>query len=478
MTAPQNQEKQVPLAQPATTSIANRLLRIIFASYFGFTVLVTAIQLVAEYRHTEGRVNAEIQAMGQTFGPGIADAMWRFQDDVLQGILVGMNELPTVIGVKVLGPDHKILHAVGTIADQDGRHSSADLDGALSPLPSEQGYFARALGHEFAVVYVDENKQRRNIGTWVVYSNQRVVLEQVEFGFFLILVTAIVKAVALWYIFLYVVHRWLGQPLLELTEFVRQLTIRNLGEQAFIVRDSERHELHFLADTVNIAARTLRSSVEQNTQLYDALHREQQTLTELNETLERRVTDRTAQLQEANRQLAEMSMTDGLTGIANRRRFDVVLASEWNRAERLGQPLAIALLDVDWFKKYNDHYGHVAGDDCLRNVAKILTENVRRAGDLVARYGGEEFAIIVPTADGSNALGIAQSVCEAIRALEVQHVGSEFGCLTVSIGVVSMVPGKNDSPNALLQLADQALYRAKQSGRNRVVEDVPAQLAR
>ena len=192
MTAPQNQEKQVPLAQPATTSIANRLLRIIFASYFGFTVLVTAIQLVAEYRHTEGRVNAEIQAMGQTFGPGIADAMWRFQDDVLQGILVGMNELPTVIGVKVLGPDHKILHAVGTIADQDGRPSSADLDGALSPLPSEQGYFARALGHEFAVVYVDENKQRRNIGTWVVYSNQRVVLEQVEFGFFLILVTAIV----------------------------------------------------------------------------------------------------------------------------------------------------------------------------------------------------------------------------------------------------------------------------------------------
>lgn len=185
--------------------------------------------------------------------------------------------------------------------------------------------------------------------------------------------------------------------------------------------------------------------------------------------LEARVVERTEELQILNRKLEVLSATDGLTGIANRSRFDEVLASEWSRAARMGQPLALALLDVDWFKKYNDHYGHPAGDECLRIVTRVLATNVCRTGDLVARYGGEEFVFIAPATDGSNALSVAQIVCEALQTLGLPHKLSEFGCVTVSIGVAAIIPSKEDTPNILVKAADEVLYRAKEQGRNRAV---------
>lgn len=470
MTEPIDSVAEEDQVEPATTSIASRLLKIIFGSYFAFALVVTVFQLLAEYRYTENRVNAEIQAMRQTFGPGIADAMWRFQDDVLTGILVGMNALPTVVGVKVLDPGGTMVRAIGTVLDQDGRHLLAYAGGAAVPVQAKPGYFAQVFGHEFPAVYVDEKGREREIGKWVVYSNQRVVMQQVQYGFLLIIVAAIIKAVALWFIFLFVVRRWLGMPLKALTRFVRHIDIHNLGTREFVLHGKARDELHFLGDTVNTAALKLHRAIQQNLQLYNALEREQTALKALNETLEQRVQERTAQLQEVNRQLAEMSHTDGLTEIANRRRFDEVLANEWSRAERTGQPLAIALLDVDWFKKYNDHYGHVAGDECLRLVARVLTACVKRAGELVARIGGEEFAIVVPAAGEGGAKQIAQTICESVQAHAIPHQLSDFGRVTVSIGIVSMIPVQGASPSTLLELADQALYRAKSQGRNRVVE--------
>jgi diguanylate cyclase (GGDEF)-like protein len=185
--------------------------------------------------------------------------------------------------------------------------------------------------------------------------------------------------------------------------------------------------------------------------------------------LEARVEERTAELHILNQKLEALSMTDGLTGIANRRHFDEVLASEWNRALRQGQSLALALLDVDWFKKYNDHYGHQAGDDCLRHVASTLAATVCRTGDLVARYGGEEFVFIAPATDADNALNMARKVCEALQAQALPHTLSDFSCVTVSIGVAVIIPNKDDSPEMLLKAADDALYLAKKQGRNQAV---------
>jgi diguanylate cyclase (GGDEF)-like protein len=185
--------------------------------------------------------------------------------------------------------------------------------------------------------------------------------------------------------------------------------------------------------------------------------------------LDAKVVERTADLQILNRKLEALSTTDGLTGIANRRCFDEVLATEWSRAARLDQPLALAMLDVDWFKKYNDHYGHQAGDECLRKVASVFAANVCRTGDLVARYGGEEFVFIAPATDGGNALYMAQKVSEALQNLALPHQMSPFGFVTISIGVAALVPGETDASEILVQAADTALYRAKQQGRNRVV---------
>lgn len=179
--------------------------------------------------------------------------------------------------------------------------------------------------------------------------------------------------------------------------------------------------------------------------------------------------DAQTQLIEANRKLEALSITDSLTGLANRRHFDQVLLHEWSRGQRQGHSLALILLDVDWFKHFNDLYGHQAGDVCLRAVATALQAKARRAGDLAARYGGEEFAMIVPEIDADAALALAESIRGAVHDMAQAHAGSPIGKVTVSLGVAVMVPTADAQPDTLVLAADQALYRAKDLGRDRVV---------
>lgn len=197
-----------------------------------------------------------------------------------------------------------------------------------------------------------------------------------------------------------------------------------------------------------------------------------QTLQASEQALAERVEERTRQLQEANERLEALSMVDGLTGIANRRHFDQVLHREWTRLERVGQPLALVMLDVDWFKPYNDHFGHQAGDECLRAVAQAIG-SVSRASDLVARYGGEEFVLVAPATDAAQARLMAQRACDAVLALDLPHPTAPHGRVTLSCGVAVVLPGPNNSSQALLGDADEALYKAKAQGRNRVVVAEP-----
>ncbi len=178
---------------------------------------------------------------------------------------------------------------------------------------------------------------------------------------------------------------------------------------------------------------------------------------------------RTRKLNETNDILTNLSMTDGLTDIPNRRNFDSHLDVEWKRAIREQQPLTLALIDIDDFKAYNDHYGHLQGDQCLRRVARVLHQQTSRPRDLVARYGGEEFALILPHTDcAAKALG--EQCRAAVEALALPHTASPVAsCVTVSVGVASLVPQRGSQPVDLIALADQALYHAKKTGRNRVV---------
>jgi diguanylate cyclase (GGDEF)-like protein len=190
-------------------------------------------------------------------------------------------------------------------------------------------------------------------------------------------------------------------------------------------------------------------------------------------SLEERVADRTKALEAANQKLAELSATDSLTGLANRRRFTEVLRREWDRAVRTGTPLGVLMIDVDRFKRYNDEYGHLAGDECLRQVAAALAGAARAATDLVARYGGEEFAGVLPGADTAGALVVAERIRAAVEGLGLPHTGSEAGFVTVSLGAASTMPGPELSPDDLLGRADAALYQAKSAGRNRAMAGAP-----
>ena len=178
-----------------------------------------------------------------------------------------------------------------------------------------------------------------------------------------------------------------------------------------------------------------------------------------------------AQLETANQQLRQLANQDGLTELANRYRFNEYLQQEWKRMARESQSLSLLLLDVDFFKNYNDTYGHLQGDKCLKKIAKIVKDHVNRPGDLVARYGGEEFAVILPNTPITGARKVADKIQQALREAQLEHQASSVSpYVTFSCGISCFVPDYHQSSESLIQAADQALYQAKELGRNRIIQ--------
>lgn len=192
-----------------------------------------------------------------------------------------------------------------------------------------------------------------------------------------------------------------------------------------------------------------------------------------NQQLQQEIHDRILaqeELKEVNQQLATMARIDALTQISNRREFDQHIETEWRRMRRLEAPLSLILCDIDFFKRYNDRYGHPAGDDCLRQVAAAMGGEIKRSGDLLARYGGEEFAIILPNTKAEGALHVAETLRKRILSLAVPHEDSAVHTVvTLSLGAVTCIPKPPHTYQELIQQTDEALYQAKQQGRNRTV---------
>ena len=214
--------------------------------------------------------------------------------------------------------------------------------------------------------------------------------------------------------------------------------------------------------------------------LAEALVHEQQAVLELvgnleadlnrREIIELDLREEKARAEALASELEKLSSLDGLTGIANRRRFDQTLEREWNRGARAQQSLALIMCDIDYFKQYNDRYGHQAGDACLRQLAQVLETSLKRGGDLAARYGGEEFAILLPDTGLENATMLAENVREHLQQLGLPHDASLVApILTASFGVAAIVPTAEMSPSVLIRRADEAMYEAKARGRDRIV---------
>lgn len=173
--------------------------------------------------------------------------------------------------------------------------------------------------------------------------------------------------------------------------------------------------------------------------------------------------------------MEQLASQDGLTQLANRRRFDIVLEEEWKRAQRAGHWLSLALLDVDFFKRYNDRYGHAQGDDCLRAVAQTVAAQCRRTSDLAARYGGEEFALVLPETDPEGVRNLLKVILNEVDALRIDHVDSSCAThVTVSIGAISLKPDLGSKSLSALEAADRMLYKAKENGRHQAFQQDPS----
>ncbi|MFS2129337.1 diguanylate cyclase domain-containing protein [Telluria sp. Tellsp131] len=180
----------------------------------------------------------------------------------------------------------------------------------------------------------------------------------------------------------------------------------------------------------------------------------------------KRAEDKILQLQ---KELEALSYRDPLTGIANRRMFDRILDVEWGKARALGEPLSLVMVDIDYFKQYNDRYGHPQGDACLKEVARVLDRAASRTRDLCARLGGEEFALVLPATDEAAALAVAARCARRLAQAALPHAASGVAdIVTCSMGVATIVPGSQDQPAGLVEVADTRLYRAKGAGRNRI----------
>ncbi|CAN5479818.1 diguanylate cyclase [soil metagenome] len=176
------------------------------------------------------------------------------------------------------------------------------------------------------------------------------------------------------------------------------------------------------------------------------------------------------ELRNARMQLEQLATTDGLTGLANRRHFDERIKAEFERLRRAGTALSVLMIDVDHFKLFNDSYGHLAGDECLKHLAAVIRRMVRRPADLGARFGGEEFICLLPEVDHAGALAVAENIRAGVEALAIEHRRSSTGtCVTISVGIATCHCGAESTSNQLMATADEALYAAKESGRNRCV---------
>ena len=176
------------------------------------------------------------------------------------------------------------------------------------------------------------------------------------------------------------------------------------------------------------------------------------------------------QLEKKNLELKRLSSLDGLTGIANRRIFDKTLIKEWKQSVLHKTTLSLILIDIDFFKPYNDTYGHQQGDDCLHSVAQALSTAAHHPTDLLARYGGEEFVVIAPNTNSGGATRLAENLCTAIRDLKIPHKASKAAeIVTISLGIATLSPASNDDMNCMVKYADEALYKAKDSGRNQSI---------
>jgi diguanylate cyclase (GGDEF)-like protein len=415
-------------------NLSQKMMRVIFSIYVTVTCLITSMQFLTEYLKTKGSILNELKQLEETVHGSISTSLWQYNHKQLDALIAGLVKMPIIEGVDVLDK-----HAKTMISKRGYAPGSAPL----------------SIFETQSDLYWTLHEKKIFLGSVTLYSSSEVILDRVLFGFSLIAITAIIKLSILFGLFIWAFDRYLATPLKELMSQVNEVHLSQDVSKRIDLSILEDNELSQLQEHMNNMLSAIGKSREQ------LLEDEQAKRNWLEDAVARR----TAALEISNAKLKKLATRDSLTGVLNRGSFFQTAQHLLALCQRQKSPASFVLMDLDYFKKINDTYGHFIGDKVLINFTDIVQKFLRKS-DLVGRVGGEEFAIFLSDTGTDDAFRIAEYIRKAIGSSALE-IDGETVTYTVSLGIETSMP-EDDSIDQLFKRADVKLYGAKDKGRDRV----------
>lgn len=438
---------EAPAPRRVSGSLGRRLVLATLAFCFVFTLVTVGIRSLTAWRDNLKTMTAELLLIDQVFQRTLSKAVWEMDRETLK------TQLDSVAQAAPLGRFELRIEREGR-PPEIFEHRRAAQSGSL-----------RAPSLHRTLSYEPYPGASETVGELTLDGDGGVLWLRLQGEVANIIVTQLIQSLLLAGLIMWMFNRSVTVHVRHIAHHLGQLSPENLEQTLQLKRRAEHDdELSLLQDGVNGLQDKLSSHLELQQRHEHELAANRDQLAEL-------VDARTSELRTANSRLEELSRSDPLTGLANRRHLDEVKDVEFRRALRAKLPLTVLMCDVDFFKHYNDTYGHAMGDQCLQALGEILRRVFARAGELVVRIGGEEFAVLLPGSDATSARTSAQQALELLAAHAIPHASSAIApYVTLSVGLAQLDPETMDSFDQLLQRADQALYRAKRLGRNRITD--------
>lgn len=439
-------------APTRSSSLGGRIVLATLGFCLLFTVAVVALRTWSAWQHNIATMSDELKLIAQVYQRALSKSIWEMDRESLQTHIASVANVPSVgqVVVTLQSPNR-----APEIFER--RHEGWNMSTLAPALHTKLDYEIFPGSTEF-------------VGTFALYGDERVLWTRLRAEIVNIVGTQITQSLLLASLIMLLFSRLVTVHVKRIARHLGQLTPDNLRQPLALDRSPARQdELSLLVAGVN----------QLQSNLSDYLERQQRDEKELlihRDHLADLVRERTTELEKANTRLKDanalldgLARTDPLTGLANRRHFDEVKQVEFRRALRNGHSLSLLVCDIDCFKRFNDNYGHAAGDQCLHAVAQALQTCCARAGDLVARIGGEEFAVLLPGTNATQGVELASQLLQAVAELGIPHLYSDAAPhVSISIGLAQTTPRQADHFDTLFEQADKALYQAKSQGRNRV----------
>lgn len=414
-------------------SLSYQVSKKVLLSYFLITLVITLVQVFFEYKDIKQRVKADLVKLEETFKPSLRQAIWDLNQPQVDILTQSIYQLTFVKKIEVKDASNIIIHQ------------------------SDSAKLKHEFSHEFDIHHNYQGKVLL-LGTVSIYSDRGVVVDQLKFGFLLIVVGAMIKSLILVMLFLWAFRKYLTQPLNEFVHQLGDIKYANWGQNKAELHTRKGNELDYLKVEFN----KMVSAVDKQKQLVEKMNLQHQL------DMEKEVERRTEQLEKANAELSYLASTDFLTKVNNRRSFYDLGQQYFSMSKRNGFSLVVLMMDLDHFKNVNDRYGHEMGDLVLRKFAQSANALLRES-DIFGRIGGEEFSVVMMDIATEEAKKVAERILKQTQELCCEASGEVKDLnITVSIGLATITPN-DTSIDCVLSKADKAVYEAKKQGRNQLV---------